>query len=104
QVAHHDRARRADAYQARQTPADRVEVVELQLHVLLARDREQMQDRVRRARERHRDRDRVLEGFPRHDPSWPEIELEEMRGGDPALARGYLAPVVDGGRARRSGQ
>ena len=88
----------------RHAPADRVEVVELELHVRLARDREQMQDRVRRARERHRDRDRVLEGLPRHDPAWPEIELEEMRGGDPALARGHLAPVIDGGRARRSGQ
>ena len=104
QVAHHEAPGGANVHQVRHAPADRVEVVELELHVRLARDREQMQDRVRRARERHRDRDRVLEGLPRHDLPGPEIELQETRDGDPALAGGNLAPVVDGGRARRAGQ
>src|SRR5512132_4392561 len=104
QVAHHESARRAYVHQVGHAPADRVEVVELQFDVRLPRDREQVQDRVRRTRERHRDRDRVLERLAGHDLSRPEIELQEMRDGDPALACRDLAPVVHRGGARRAGE
>src|SRR5256885_11160362 len=43
QVAHHESARRAHVHQVGHAPADRVEVVELQLDVRLPGDREQMQ-------------------------------------------------------------
>jgi hypothetical protein len=88
----------------RDPPADRVEVVELELHVSLAGDREEVEDGVRRPGDRHHDGDRVLERLPSHDLPRPQVELEDVRGRDAALASGDLSAVVDGGRARGAGE
>jgi hypothetical protein len=60
-VGHHVPAERLDVGQVRHRCADPVKSSRLEVDVGLVRDREQVQDGVRRAAERHDDGDRVLE-------------------------------------------
>ena len=62
----------------RDTRADAVEVVELELDLRLVRDREQVEHRVGGAAERHRDRDRVLERLLGQDLTRADAERDEV--------------------------
>ncbi len=83
---------------------DAIEVVELQLHVCLVRDCEEVQHGVGRTAERHRDRDRILERGLGHDLAGPEVELEQVHHGPARFIGEVVATTVDGGRRRRARQ
>ena len=104
QVAHDEAPRGPDVHQVGNPARDPVEVVERQLYVSLARDRQQVKDGVGRTRQRHRDRYGVLERLLRHDLARPDVHLHQASSGAARLPGGHLSPVVDRRRAGRAGQ
>ena len=85
----------------RDAVGDAVEVVEVEFHMRLVGQRQEVQHRVRRPAERRRDGDRVLEGLLRHDLTRRDPEAQQVddrRAGSLGIA---LTATVD--RRRRRG-
>ncbi len=79
QFGHQVLAARPEVGQHRHAAADAREVVEFERHARGARDREQVQDGIRRPAERDDGRDRVLERLARQDRGGPEPALASRR-------------------------
>lgn len=96
----------------RHAPADRVELLNVELGLSLGREREQVQHPVGRAAQRVHHRDRVLKRLARHDVARADFSLHHFKqavdGGDAilqlALAGLELPALVCGGGGARSGR
>jgi hypothetical protein len=84
--------------------ADAVEVVEREVDLRLAGDRQQVQDHVRRAAEGHRDGDGVLERLLGEDVAGGDAETEHVDDGLTRTVREVVAAAVGRGRRRRAGK
>src|SRR5262249_55809657 len=87
---------RLQVAQKRRAPRDAVEIVQGQVDAHLARQRDQVQDSVRRAARRGYRSGCVLEGSPGQDLRGPEVRAERTHDDLAQSARGGLATRVDG--------
>jgi hypothetical protein len=88
QFRHEVLAARPEVGEHRHACADADEVIQVQRHARGIRDRQKMQDGVRRAAERDRDRDRVFERLAREDVGRldaPRQQFENGRARAPAV-------------------
>ena len=97
-VVHDVLAERLQVADVRHLRADAVEVVEGELDLGLARDREQVQHDVRGAAERHADRDGVLERLLGEDLARGDAVLQQVDDGLARAVRVVVAATVGGGR------
>ena len=96
-VVHDVLAERLHVGDVRRLVADAVEVVQRQVDLRLAGDRQQVQHDVRRAAERHREGDRVLERLLGQDVAGRDAQAQQV---DDGLARAVgvvVAAAVGGG-------
>ncbi len=98
-VVHDVLAERLHVGDVRRLVADAVEVVQRQVDLRLAGDREQVQHDVRRAAERHREGDRVLERLFREDVARRDAQAQQVDDGLARAVRVVVAAAV-GGRGR----
>ena len=84
--------------------ADAVEVVEGQLDLGLAGDREQVQDGVGGTAEGHGDGDGVLERLLGHDVAGGDAQAQQVDHGFAGLAGKVITAAVRRGRGGRAGQ
>ena len=82
-VFHHIAAARLEIGQQRNPIAHTLKIVDRQLHIDCAGDRNQMQNGVGRAAQYGHQNHRILEGLPCHDISRLEIQFQQLANGFP---------------------
>ena len=100
EIGHHVLATRLEVGNVWRHLGNSIEIVELELDVGLVRDREQMQDGIRRATRGVDRHDRVLEGLLGHDPARVQLELDGLDSKLAGLDSPFAAPHVRGGSRR----
>src|SRR5262249_42897975 len=104
QVGRDVAAERLQVGDDRRSRGNRVEVLELELDSRFARDREQVEDAVRRAARAGDGGDRVLEGGARQDPARADVVADDVHRQLPGLVGRLLLVRVtrgDSGEAAR---